>query len=134
LKGFFVYHSQLFNAKYHIGENNMRIQDIIRGLLDLVDQADTPAQTTAVIVPTEPAGQESPFTHTGQEDDIRRFRQIVDLADDGNKEFSNSPNEKYADVSAVTTDAGGGVNGPKHPADIKGNSISMYPNFLAKGE
>jgi hypothetical protein len=32
---------------------------------------------------------------------------------------ANSPNEVVADIEAVTTDAGGGVNGPKDPADIR---------------
>jgi hypothetical protein len=27
----------------------------------------------------------------------------------------------------VTTDAGGGVNGPKDPSDIRGEHPSMYP-------
>lgn len=111
----------------------MRIQDILRGLLDIIDRAEQP-QEPVVVLGKQATGQDSPFTRTGQEDDIRRFKQIVDLADDNDKEFSNSPNEKYADVASVTTDAGGGVNGPKHPADIKGNSVSVYPNFLAKGE
>lgn len=33
--------------------------------------------------------------------------------------YSNTPNEVVAPVEAVTTSAGGGVNGPKHPADIR---------------
>ena len=33
--------------------------------------------------------------------------------------LANSPNEVVAPVDAVTTLAGGGVNGPKHPADIR---------------
>jgi hypothetical protein len=33
--------------------------------------------------------------------------------------LANSPNEVVADVDAVTTLAGGGVNGPKHPDDIR---------------
>jgi hypothetical protein len=41
--------------------------------------------------------------------------------------FSNSPNEKYAGIEAVTTDAGGGMQAPKHPSDIRGEHPSMYP-------
>ena len=33
--------------------------------------------------------------------------------------LANSPNEVVADIEAVTTDAGGGVNGPKHVDDIR---------------
>jgi hypothetical protein len=36
-----------------------------------------------------------------------------------NGPLANSPNEVVAPVSAVTTDAGGGVNSPKHPDDIR---------------
>jgi len=42
--------------------------------------------------------------------------------------LSNSPNEKIADITAVTVDAGGGVNGPKHPHDLRVKDPSMYPN------
>jgi len=33
--------------------------------------------------------------------------------------YDNSPNEIIAPIASVTTDAGGGVNAPKHPADIR---------------
>jgi hypothetical protein len=60
-------------------------------------------------------------------DDIRRFKQIVDLADSGEPtEYSNTPKEEYADLSAVTTNAGGGANAPKHTKDIRGNSFRIY--------
>lgn len=61
-------------------------------------------------------------------DDIRRFKQIVDLADNGEPtEYTNTPREEYAAIDAVTTAAGGGANAPKHPADIRGEQPSMYP-------
>lgn len=59
-------------------------------------------------------------------DDIRRFRQIVDLADVQQTEYSNNPKEEYASIESVTTDAGGGMNGAKHPDDLRGNSFSIY--------
>lgn len=60
-------------------------------------------------------------------DDIRRFRQIVDLADSGEvTQYSNTPKEEYADIASVTTGAGGGVHAPKHPDDLRGNSFSIY--------
>jgi transcriptional regulator of aromatic amino acid metabolism len=43
-------------------------------------------------------------------DDIRRFRQIVDLASTQDTQYSNTPKEEYADISAVTSAAGGGIN------------------------
>jgi hypothetical protein len=100
----------------------MRAHEIIRGLLDLLDGAKDEQQATVVQIAVEPNANE--FS-----DDVRRFKQIVDLADtDGSMSpFSNAPNEQYADLDAVTTNAGGGVNGPKHPSDIRGEHPSMYP-------
>lgn len=60
-------------------------------------------------------------------DDIRRFRQIVDLADQGEQtEYSNTPKEEYAGPDAVTTGAGGGWMEPKHTKDIRGDSLRVY--------
>jgi DNA-binding ferritin-like protein len=60
-------------------------------------------------------------------DDIRRFKQIVDLADNGEPtEYTNTPKEEYAAMDAVTSKAGGGVNAPKHTKDIRGNSFRIY--------
>ena len=115
----------------------MRIQDIIRNMIDMIDgvqQEQEPEQTTTIIVahPTatidEPEDA-SPLTHG---DDIRRFKQIVDLADnDGVEPYGNTPKEKYADIDSVTVDAGGGMQAPKHPADIRGEHPSMYPAYQA---
>lgn len=114
----------------------MRIQDIIRSMVDMIDhmQDSTPEVSTKIIVahPTdaiEPggdsSGEDSPLTHAG--DDINRWRQIVDLADNGQPtQYANTPKEQYADIDAVTVDAGGGVNGPKHPHDLRGNSFPIY--------
>ena len=61
-------------------------------------------------------------------DDIRRFKQIVDLANSGEPtEYSNTPKEEYAAMNSVTTAAGGGMQAPKHPADIRGEQPSIYP-------
>ena len=42
-------------------------------------------------------------------------------------ELANSPCEKVLPVSAVTTDMGGGPNGIKHPADLRGVTVQLYP-------
>jgi hypothetical protein len=60
-------------------------------------------------------------------DDIRRFKQIVDLADKQATEYPNTPKEEYASIESVTTAAGGGMQAPKHPADIRGEQPSIYP-------
>ena len=87
----------------------MRTTDIIRAVLDLIDGAEQEKVNVQVTAPPE---QGEPIAS--------RFKQIFNLLDDGDKpNIANAPNEKYADVEAVTTDAGGGVNGPKHPDDIR---------------
>jgi hypothetical protein len=102
----------------------MRINDIIRSVLDIIDQVDTDADQ-----PNDtPAGYDN--------DDLARFKQIAGIAGDTGEMsvLANSPNEEYADIDAVTTNAGGGVNGPKHPADIRGDHPSMYPASQWRGE
>ena len=42
-------------------------------------------------------------------------------------ELANTPCEKVLPVSAVTTDMGGGPNGIKHPADLRGVTVQLYP-------
>jgi hypothetical protein len=46
--------------------------------------------------------------------------------------YNNSPAANVAGIEAVTTHAGGGWNGPKHPADIRADSVAMYPAFQAR--
>ena len=87
----------------------MRMQDLIQNILSLIDKAQEPepqlqAQVTIVGQPelADPQGQESPLTHTG--DDINRWRQIVDLANqDDCSAFENEPNEAYAHLKMSLT-------------------------------
>ena len=67
--------------------------------------------------------------------DDNHFRQIEDLTDDDRSECepANAPNEQYADIESVTTHAGGGVNGPKHAADLRTDSPSLY-HYLTQVE
>lgn len=99
----------------------MRATEIIRDLLDLIDRVEQ-EQTVEPEVEIE---IETP----DQAADDNHFKQIADLAGqpDLHTDFANQPNEKYATIDAVTKNAGGGVNGPKHPADIKGSTQSLYP-------
>lgn len=57
-----------------------------------------------------------------------RTSQIQDLKSNEQTPYSNSPQDRIADIDAVTTNAGGGVNGPKHPADMRGEHPSLYPS------
>lgn len=103
----------------------MRAADIIRDLLDIIEKIDgestpsTPASANATVV-------------TGV--DQNRFKQIVDLLSQQRQMYANSPAEVVASVDSVTVHAGGGVNGPKNPADIRADSFSMYPNYQAENK
>jgi hypothetical protein len=96
----------------------MRVQEIIRSVLDLIDQVEQQSST------------EQPVEELGYTDaDIKRFQQIAGLKGPG--EYSTAPNEQYADVEAVTNQAGAdGWQGTKHPADIKGEHPSLYPGTV----
>jgi hypothetical protein len=87
----------------------MRAQDIIRAVLDIIDNADQTTTATVDVMPNEPGEQTS------------RFKQIYAmLAQRGQPApYSNSPRDAISNVKSVTTLAGGGVNGSKHPADIR---------------
>ena len=85
----------------------MRAQDIIRAVLDIIDSDN---KTT----PDETCGSEQ------GEPIASRFKQIMAILDsDSTGPYSNTPNEVVTDVDSVTTNAGGGVNGPKHVDDIR---------------
>lgn len=96
----------------------MRAVDIIRAVLDIIDQQDEDITVDVdSVVPNEQGEQTS------------RFKQIFHMLSQRNKPvpYSNSPRDAVADIEAVTTLAGGGVNGSKHPADIRGEHPSLYP-------
>jgi hypothetical protein len=93
----------------------MKVTELIRGILDVIDG--------------EPAHQIEQTPQAYSDKDVKRFKQIVDLADQGEPtEYSNTPKEQYADIASVTVDAGAeNMNGTKDPADIKGEHPSLYP-------
>lgn len=114
----------------------MRATELIRGLLDIIDGVEAanpaPVQQVTVAINTDhqPTGDDQAPPAT---DEVARMKQIAGLMHNDAQTYANEPSEQIADIGSVTTDAGGGVNGPKHPADIKSNSISMYPNLQYKG-
>jgi hypothetical protein len=92
----------------------MRVSEIIRQVLDVIDQVEAQAAEQ----PVEDMGY--------SEQDIKRFRQIAGLTTD--KQYNTEPNEQYMDIDAVTVDAGADSwQGTKDPADIKGEHPSLYP-------
>jgi hypothetical protein len=91
-------------------------------MMDVIDQIDGEPETSVDQPDDTPQGY--------CDDDLARFKQIAGIVSEPGEmsPLSNSPNEKIADISAVTVDAGGGVNGPKHPHDLRVKDPSMYPN------
>lgn len=109
----------------------MRASDIIRELLCLIDIIDGKQQASVIpAVMSEPAAAAIDMTPTTELDDgPRRFKQIFDiLSSERSQQYDNSPAEVVAGIASVTTDAGGGMNGPKHPHDLRVKDPSMYPN------
>jgi hypothetical protein len=82
----------------------MKISDIIDSVLGIGTPDQAAKVQVIVIKPTAPATQ---------------------------ADYSNSPDEKYADISAAYP-SGDDVHKSKQPADIRTNAPSMYPNFQAK--
>ena len=98
----------------------MRATDIIRGVLDLIDQIDCGNSST----------NDDPIV-TGV--DSNRFKHIFDLLSQEHEQmYNNSPAEKIASIDSVTVDAGGGWNGPKNPADMRSNTVSLFPGYQAE--
>jgi hypothetical protein len=95
----------------------MKITELIRDILDVIDGVEQQQPNDSV--------EDKAYSDR----DIKRFKQIVDLADtDQDSSYSTQPNEQYADIDAVTQDAGtDSWQGTKHPADIRGEHPSLYP-------
>ncbi len=95
----------------------MRATDIVRQVLDLLDAVEGGHDL-----------KPEAHVHLDQNDEPDdRFKSILAMLDsDSFGPLANSPNEVVAPVSAVTTDAGGGLNGPKDPADIRVKDPGAY--------
>jgi len=99
----------------------MRATDIVRQVLDLLDQVEGQHDIQPDVIPDDTCGAEQ------GEPVASRFKQIFAMLDaPSNGPLANSPNEVVADIDSVTTLAGGGVNGPKDPADIRVKDPGAY--------
>ena len=97
----------------------MKITDIIRSVLDIIDTAEQPSEpAVAIAVEVEPQEQIA---------DMQRLAGILDC-DDG--EYANAPTQIIAPVAAAFP-AGDDVHHRKNPADIRTNAPSMYPGYQA---
>ena len=100
----------------------MQATEIIRSILDLIDHIE---------IEQQPEQDPCAVTTITSINDVDPLQQMVDLlGKEYGQMYDNSPNEVVSGIDAVTTNAGGGWNGPKHPADIRADSVSMYPNHL----
>ena len=95
----------------------MKITDVIRSVLDIIDSSEQ----------TEHVNQDYMPEHG--DDEIARMKELIGEPE---VQYSNSPDELYADIKKVTVDAGGGLNGPKHPGNIRTTNFPMYPNLQQK--
>jgi hypothetical protein len=96
----------------------MKVTDIIRQVLDIVDAAEQVDEPVVVAQPD----QEQP-------DALIRIRHIAGLLpDDTEGEYQNTPQEKTAPVGAAFP-AGDDVHHSKNPADIRTNAPSMFPGY-----
>lgn len=97
----------------------MKVTDIIRGVLDLIDGAEAPQEPQiAVAVEINP------------EEELADMQRLAGLL--GNEpEFANEPNTIISPVPAAFP-AGDDVHHSKNPADIRADSISMFPDWLAR--
>ena len=85
----------------------MSARDLLRAVRDILDAEDEQKVKADITI-------------NQNEEEPSRFKQILAmLSADSFGPLANSPNEVVAPVSAVTDDAGGGLNGPKHPDDIR---------------
>lgn len=106
----------------------MKATEIIRDLLDLIDKIDSQENHAENSIELEPIVTVNDVEDTVYDDGPRRFKQIFDiLSSEPVQMYDNSPGIAIADINSVTRDAGGGLNGPKHPSDIRADSVSMYP-------
>jgi len=110
----------------------MRAADIIRGVLDMLDNADRPIHAQGTIVlgpkPDSEVEQQDPV----DDSELVRMKQIAGLLDnDPPGQYENEPNEKYAGVDSVIS-GGDDVHKEKNPADIRTNAPSMFPGFQAR--
>lgn len=97
----------------------MKVTDIIRGVLDLIDRTERheePAVAVQVAV-AKPV------------DDLDIIQQLAGL--EKHTEYANEPAEIISPIGAAFP-GGDDVHQRKNPADIRADSISMYPDWLAR--
>lgn len=96
----------------------MRVTDVIRGILDLIDRGESQeAATPAIAVEIEPA------------DDLAVIQQLAGVT--AEPTYANEPNEIVSRLGAAFP-SGDDMHYSKNPADIRTNAPSMYPGYQAE--
>jgi hypothetical protein len=119
----------------------MKITDIIRGVLDLVDATAAPAQpepdaiAALAVAPDEPVIQMAVEPESLEPDLLAVIQQLAGLespeADCGiQTQYANEPSEVTAPIGAAFP-GGNDMHSRKNPADIRTNAPSMYPGYQA---
>lgn len=98
----------------------MRATEIIRGVLDLIDQVECATQPTEEL----PRG---PFAQLFAKLAAEQPPQDPPM-------YTNSPDTHVQGIEAVTTAVGLGTLGASSPSDIRTNAPSMYPNYQAENK
>ena len=97
----------------------MKITDVIRGVLDLIDGAEAPAEPQiAVAIEVDP------------QEELADMQRLAGLFGD-EAEYANEPKTIIAPVPAAFP-AGDDVHHAKNPADIRTNAPSMFPDWQAR--
>jgi hypothetical protein len=96
----------------------MKITDIIRQVLDIVDSAEVQPE---VEIAVEPIGIPQP-------DEVAIISALAGVPE---PEYANEPCEVTAPIGAAFP-GGDDMHQRKNPADIRTNAPSMYPGYQAK--
>lgn len=96
----------------------MKITDIIRNVLDIIDAAEEP----------QPEGIVAVQVTADPEQEMQDMQKLAGILD--SEQYQNTPQEEIAPLGAAFP-GGDDLNKPKNPADIRTNAPSMYPGFQA---
>ena len=95
----------------------MKVTDIIRQVLDIVDAAECPPELEIAV---EPIGIPAP-------DEVAILSALAGVAE---PEYANEPAETIAPLKAAFP-GGDDMHQKKNPADIRTNAPRMFPGFQA---
>jgi hypothetical protein len=101
----------------------MKITDIIRTVIDLVDSAEAEQQeqnVTAIALELTPPEPEA--------DPLSVIKQLSGIEEPG---YANEPSELVSPVLAAIP-SGTDMHHSKNPADIRTNAASLFPGFQAR--